>query len=332
MLKYLKITGFCCPREFYATRKDGHLGLTSLSELSIDSCPPLSTFPGGGLWADNLTTLRISNCDWLVSLSKTLPDRFPSLQCLYISYCPLFESFAEDGLPLNLQTLRISSCKNLRHLPVMSRYMSLQLLDINGCSRFEVFPARALPPNLRKLKISSCTMLRSLPDNFLKALLCLEFLHISHCPKLETLPPGGFPPYLEILHLVGCQKLLSYVDWQLDGLIFLKELVIEPFRHSLGPWWAYDYCIHAFRTGASRSTEYYIDQLQRLTYLQILDIQSCHTVALATFFDGLPGSLQRLVIKDCLSLSPGSHVNESNSFLKYHEPCIRIDLHSLRRG
>ncbi|KAJ8426772.1 hypothetical protein Cgig2_034031 [Carnegiea gigantea] len=304
---------------------------TSSLHFQAESCLPLSTFPGGGLWADNLTTLRISNCNGLISLSKTLPDCFPSLQCLSISYCPLFESFAEDGLPLNLQTLRISSCKNLRHLPVMSRYMSLQLLDINGCSRFEVFPAGALPPNLRKPKISSCTMLRSLPDNFLKALLCLEFLHISHCPKLETLPPGGFPPYLEILHLVGCQELLSYVDWQLDGLIFLKELVIEPFRHSLGPWWAYDYCIHAFWTGASRSTEYYIDQLQRLTYLQILDIQSCHTVALATFVDGLPGSLQRLVIKDCVSLSLRSRVNESNTFLKYHQPRIKIDLRSLHR-
>ncbi|KAJ8426774.1 hypothetical protein Cgig2_034033 [Carnegiea gigantea] len=318
MLNYLTITGFCRPREGRSFRLD-------ISMRAVDRI--LSTaidFSSRRFTAHNLTSLRIESCNRLRSMSNALPDCFPSLRRLSISQCPLLESFAEECLPIHLQTLCISGCENLRDLPMMARCTSLHLLDVHGCFNLELSPASVLPPNLRKLKISLCTKLTSLPHNVGSALPRLELLHISNCPEMEPFPPDSFPPNLEILHFEDCQRLISnYADWQIDGLVFLKELVIKQFQLSLLSLET-NACIREY--GPLSSTNY-IEQLQRLTYLKELNIRSCRRVALATFFDGLPRSLHRLVIQDC----PARRL-KGNEQRKHWTPSVRLSLHSLRRG
>ena len=203
---------------------------------------------------------------------------------------------------------------------MMARCTSLHRLKVDGCFNLKLFPASVLPPNLRKLKISWCSKLTSLPDNVGSALPRLKHLHISNCPKMEPFPPDSFPPNLEILHFEDCQRLISnYADWQIDGLVFLKELVIEQLRFSQLSLQTND-CIPEY--GPLRSTDY-MEQLQRLTSLKELNIWSCRRVALATFFDGLPRSLHRLVIRDCPSPRLKGH--------EHRTPCVRLRLHSLHR-
>ncbi|CAN6696701.1 unnamed protein product [Malus baccata var. baccata] len=156
----------------------------NLNSLDIRYCPNLVSFPDGGLLTPNLSSFSVGGCENL----KVLPDRMhtlTALQDLWISSLPNVVSFAQGGLPPNLQSLYICNCDLVETL------LNEQLL----------------PATLHNLVISSVWNLKSLDGKGLEHLTSLQHLEISDCESLKFLPKEGFPASLSYLSIWDCPSL-----------------------------------------------------------------------------------------------------------------------------
>ncbi|KAF3964944.1 hypothetical protein CMV_010820 [Castanea mollissima] len=187
------------------------LDLTSLTKLTIKSCPNFVSFPSGGLCAPNLTQISISDCYKLKSLAEGMHTLLPSLLYLKLKDCPELESFPEGGLPSNLQILEIDWCDKL-----FLRRMEWGLQSLHSLREIEIwyngtevgsFPEEALlPPSLVRLNIVF-PQLTSLNGRGFQHLTLLKQLEIWVCDKLQCLPEEGFPASLSILDIFDCPLL-----------------------------------------------------------------------------------------------------------------------------
>ncbi|KAB2594930.1 disease resistance protein [Pyrus ussuriensis x Pyrus communis] len=184
--------------------------LTHLDHLYISLCPNLVSFPHGGLRTPKLARFTVEGCENL----KLLPDRIhtlTALQKLWI-HLPNVESFAEGGLPPNLQSFQISGCEKLR--PSVE-YWGLQRLV--SLRRFCIFrredlletllKEQLLPTTLHSLVITGMKSLKSLEGKGLQHLTCLQELEIGWCDSLEFLPKEGLPASLSFLSIRKCSSL-----------------------------------------------------------------------------------------------------------------------------
>ncbi|PHT92698.1 hypothetical protein T459_00580 [Capsicum annuum] len=149
-------------------------GCGNLEILSVACVTPMMALRG----------LSIGNCEKLKSLPEQMQELLPSLNELYLTYCPELESFPEGGLPLNLQVLGIYYCRKL----VKGRkesLTSLQHLKISSCNQLQSLPESGLPSSLSELMIEDCPNLQSLPVKWMPA--SLSRLSISSCPLLKPL-------------------------------------------------------------------------------------------------------------------------------------------------
>ncbi|OAY39854.1 putative disease resistance RPP13-like protein 1 isoform X2 [Manihot esculenta] len=131
-----------------------YCGLSHLTELHIENCPQLESFPGKELPLPSLISLTIAHCEGLRSLSNHMQD-FQSLECLVIVGCRQLELFPEMGLPNpKLVSFQIMRCRNLRSLPnQMQNLTSLQSIVISVCKGMESLGEGSLPPKLTSLEI-----------------------------------------------------------------------------------------------------------------------------------------------------------------------------------
>ncbi|KAL2545582.1 putative disease resistance RPP13-like protein 1 [Forsythia ovata] len=167
---------------------------SSLTELSIDSCDGLESFPQGGLPIPNLRELEIIGCRNL----RSLPDRMEqllSLHYLLVHNCPsLTVSFHQRNIPPNLISLQIHSCgvKPLGELD-LHKLTSLKFFGLGS-----VYPDLVsfsndndqhylLPPSLKILKLQNLPNLETLSKGF-QNLTSLQYLNLRNCPKLVALP------------------------------------------------------------------------------------------------------------------------------------------------
>ncbi|KAG8646207.1 hypothetical protein MANES_10G133695v8 [Manihot esculenta] len=134
-----------------------YCGLSHLTELHIEKCPQLESFPGKELPLPSLISLTIARCQGLRSLSNHMQD-FQSLQKLKIEGCLQLQLFPEKGLPNpKLVSFEIVACRNLRSLPnQMQNLTSLQSVAISVCEGMESLGEGCLPPNLTSLRIREC--------------------------------------------------------------------------------------------------------------------------------------------------------------------------------
>ncbi|KAG8646214.1 hypothetical protein MANES_10G133716v8 [Manihot esculenta] len=138
-----------------------YCGLSHLTELHIEKCPQLESFPGKELPLPSLISLTIAHCEGFRSLSNHMQD-FQSLQKLEIWNCHQLVLFPEMRLPIpKLVSFQISRCKNLRSLPnQMQNLTSLQSIVISLCEGMESFGEGCLPRNLTSLHIWDCLNLK----------------------------------------------------------------------------------------------------------------------------------------------------------------------------
>ncbi|MED6149554.1 hypothetical protein PIB30_063636 [Stylosanthes scabra] len=233
-LQNLVISG--CPYIEFPMPQQQHKSLQSISILN--SCFSLTSFPLPSF--PNLTTLRISSCINLRSLSPSGPTSastsassllsltiescpslgsFPTLEMvaphleyLFLRECPEIESFFEGGLPPNLRELEIQHCEKLvKYVASMDlRDDCLTHLDIrHPYDDIKSFPmGGSLPAALENLKLRSFPCLEILDCNGLDH---LQYLLIDYCPSLQDIAGESFPS-LSMLHLNGPSLLRKRVD------------------------------------------------------------------------------------------------------------------------
>ncbi|CAK7329182.1 unnamed protein product [Dovyalis caffra] len=124
---------FCCRR---IQSLLSLLNLSHLTQLIIQGCDELESFPDQELPLPNLTSTDTFHCKKM----RSLPNHMDSLQQLWISNCCGLVSFPETGLPLKLTSLTMRGCMNLRQPISEWRLTSLERLQMgftspyyNGC-------------------------------------------------------------------------------------------------------------------------------------------------------------------------------------------------------
>ena len=206
--------------------------LPSLTELSIDTCPQLSSsLPEMPV----VSRLTLVDCDKLTGGCHVV-ESFECLQYLKISTS--LDSTTCRSLPASLKMLVISGCKILEfplphsyHCPnltglsiyncenLITSGMSWNLQGLPNLTNFSIscsecenhlesFPEEGLlPSTITNLRISNLNRLKTLDNNGLQQLTSLTSLSIDNCPNLQTIPQEGFPHSLKDLSINSCPLL-----------------------------------------------------------------------------------------------------------------------------
>ncbi|XP_020204212.1 putative disease resistance RPP13-like protein 1 [Cajanus cajan] len=189
-------------------------GCDSLTIFSLDFFPKL-----------HLLDLRCHN---LQAISQEHAHNH--LKDLYISGCPLFESFPSEGLfaPC-LERFSIKALQNLKSLPKNMHILlpSLDDLQIEDCPKVESFPIGGLPSNLKRIDLSNCYKLIPSLKEALGANTSLKNLSIGKL-DVESFPNEGWLPLsLTSLFIYDCPNLKQMDHKGLLQLSSLKGLIIE---------------------------------------------------------------------------------------------------------
>ncbi|XP_050110640.1 putative disease resistance protein RGA4 isoform X1 [Malus sylvestris] len=226
--------------------------LSHLNWLIIYNCPNLASFPDGGLPTPNLRQLSLWECKNL----KSLPERIrtlTALEGLELWDLPNLVSFAQGGLPPNLQYFDVRGCDKVKPSVEwgLQGLVSLKQFEIAGEIWAPLLKEQLLLPttlndllivglsslkslvdvkglrhlaSLRRLTIGDCPSLEFLPREGLQQLTSLQYLSIYGCPSLEFLPAEG------LLHLTSLQELRIR---ECPKLQFLPENGLPPSLSSL---------------------------------------------------------------------------------------------------
>ncbi|KAJ1426957.1 P-loop containing nucleoside triphosphate hydrolase [Sesbania bispinosa] len=191
--------------------------LSFLQSIKIYDCGELESFSPGGLPTPNLIYFTVSRCKKLLSLPEPM-NAFSGLHEMEISDLPNLQSFAKEGLPINLQKLTIS--KRLGSYQVsewsLGRLTCLSKLRLEGDDIVNVLmkmEVPLLPDSIVSLTISSLDDIKCLDGKWLHHLTSLQTLKISDSPNLKSLPEEGLPSSLQTLKIYEC-PLLKATSWQ----------------------------------------------------------------------------------------------------------------------
>ncbi|KAL5129503.1 putative disease resistance RPP13-like protein 1 [Glycine soja] len=211
MLTHLTVGGRCdgiksFPKEGLLPPSLTSLSLFDLSNLEMLDCTGL-------LHLTSLQQLTIESCPLLENMLKSLPDEMssllPKLEDLGIFNCPEIESFPKRGMPPNLRTVWIENCeKLLSGLAWPSMGMLTDLYLWGRCDGIKSFPKEGLlPPSLTSLYLSGFSNLEMLDCTGLLHLTSLQQLTIDSCPLLENMAGERLPVSLIKLTIDSCPLL-----------------------------------------------------------------------------------------------------------------------------
>ncbi|XWS32497.1 hypothetical protein CRYUN_Cryun23aG0163600 [Craigia yunnanensis] len=268
--------------------------LSSLKDLRIESCQKFVSFPATGL-PYTLKCLSILDCKALESLPDTFgmngsSNHYCLLEELEIIGCPSLKSFPKGKLLLTLKRLRIGNCRNIQCLPdgIVRRddnentSSRLEYLCVADCLASESFLESGLSiPNLKIFRLSNCRNLRPLFKNC--NITSLEF---GNCEKLKQ-------PMSEW----GLDKLHCLEENKIVGTCPAADMVSFPDDEGMMlPSTLTNLCIESLKKLESLTRGF-----ENLTALEELQIKDCHKLR-SLPKTGLPASLGRLCISDCLLL------------------------------
>ncbi|PQM41763.1 putative disease resistance protein [Prunus yedoensis var. nudiflora] len=232
---------------------------------------------------ESLSTLKISNCPKL----KKMPRPFLNLRVLKIKKCASLETVPFSG------AMFVKLVDN----PVLKHWPEVTLVSVvQGVTRHLNFSAS----HLLEVNIIHCPELRSLPRN-----ICPQKLELSGCMSLRSLPDQRCSGRLQVLALDACpdETLVSMIP----GTGSLYSLAVSNISNFIClPKWPSLPGLKALYISNCGDLEYLINQENRtlfngFTSLQLLSIQKCPKLVTLPV-EGLPTSLQVLIISSCASL------------------------------
>ncbi|XP_075653998.1 putative disease resistance protein RGA3 [Castanea sativa] len=203
--------------------------LTTLVSLDMYRISELDCLPEH-LWQNNtmsLMSIKIDDCADLVSILLPHEDDLcaprMSLQSLYISGCRKLSHLPNTLQTLNsLEKFEVIECYNVMYLPSLQGVAPLRILRI--LCHVEVFPSGLQScTSLSELDILICPNLKLIPD--MPELHSLIRLGIWDCPNLISIGDLRGLHSLNHLRITHCPK-LSHLPDGLDCLTRLKHLWI----------------------------------------------------------------------------------------------------------
>ncbi|XP_056174974.1 disease resistance protein RGA2-like [Syzygium oleosum] len=302
-----------CPRFISFVAGEGEIELPcNLERMELRFCTSLEKLPSK---MHTLRDLKIENCPRLTRLTISPSDpssnnSMSQLEYLWIGQCDSLTSFPfADGRLAALKTLHIESCNNLESLPqCLHRLSHLTELEIKKCPALEIEYFPTLPISLSTLTLWDCPQIKSLPNH----LISLQRLRIWGCQTIKCFPKGGLPPNLRSLVLRGCDNLKQPVrEWGLPMITSLTFLSLDLSMGGEGEMvWFPSEDEEAWSLLFPSSLEYLfiynMRNVERLSSglpnhfssLKVLGIRNCPKLRYLPE-DGLPPSLQRLLIYGC---------------------------------
>ncbi|KAM5554871.1 hypothetical protein ABKV19_023008 [Rosa sericea] len=121
---------------------------------------------------------------------KSLPSKFNPryLVDLDMRHSHIEQLWSEPKAAKELISINLSSCKNLKEIPLCTKAPKLQKLILDDCtSLVEVSPSISALTGLVYLSLYGCTELKSLPSN-IHMMKSLKTLVLSGCSNLEMFP------------------------------------------------------------------------------------------------------------------------------------------------
>ncbi|KAL5737326.1 hypothetical protein ACOSP7_030087 [Xanthoceras sorbifolium] len=329
---------------------DDTCSTSHLEDLRIIGCPSLTCLPSIDQLSATLTSLCISQCSKLTTLSLT--SQLPvGLKHLIIEDFSGSAALLPNGqlLPESLETLSIHrsrelkwivdkfyknnalqnisliGCDNLESLPEGLHTLSgLRFINIAFSKELVSFPKGGFSTSNLRVHINGCHNLEVLPSR----IHTLSSLTIIDCPNM-SLSEEGLPTNLASLSIEGLKQYKPLMKWGLHSLTSLTNLRIsggpdgESFREE-------DMRITLPRT----LTQLGIEKLPKLKYLsfkdfkdlpslEYLSISNCPEVA---SLPSLSSSLLKLFIWDCPLLKEACKRDKGKEWSKIADiPCVKID-------
>ncbi|CAJ2638789.1 unnamed protein product [Trifolium pratense] len=182
--------------------------LLFLTSIKIKHCDELQFFSLGGFPTPNLIYFEVRFCKKLCSVPEPM-NNLAGLQVMKIDGLPNLQSFAKDGLPINLVQLSLGSVGGILWNTTWERLTCLSLLVIKG-DRVNApmkMDVPRLPVSLISLKLHDLDDIECLDGKLLHHLISLQKLEITSAPKLKLLPDEGLPSSLSVLSIVDCPLL-----------------------------------------------------------------------------------------------------------------------------
>ncbi|KAF8039280.1 hypothetical protein BT93_B1726 [Corymbia citriodora subsp. variegata] len=298
--------------------------LSSLRDLTVNSCPKLVYFPETGAPV-SITSLKIHDCKNLLYLPRGLivhrdehhstgnnnnfSDMKSCLQELEIHKCDsLPVSLFSDGrfLSATLKKLDIRSCKGVESLAekFIDDLRSLQEIKIEDCENL-----RSLPKTLHTLSQLTCLELWKCPALELECFpplppsissVCLE-----ECPKIKSLPNHLYRLlYLRYLTIIRCESIMCFPDGGLPPQLQTLNLIgcenmKQPVREWLTPLTSLqDLDIYGSVGGVGEEEDLVLPLPSSLLHLYIEDMKKVERLS----SNCLPPSLRSLYISNCPKL------------------------------
>nr|AKE49461.1 NBS-LRR disease resistance protein NBS46 [Dimocarpus longan] len=281
----------------------GQLSWSKLTSLHVSHCPKLTTLSMTGHLPLSLKHLTIVGCSELITLFPK--GQFPeTLETLNICSCEKLESIVEEFHNNQaVDDIHISDCENLKSLSEsLETLTNLKSLYISNCGGLASFPKGGFPDSNLRVDLCGCEMLEALPSG----IHTLSSLRIFGCPNM-SLSEEDLPTKLTQLGISSLKQYKQLTERGFHNFTSLTGIHIsgrqdgEPFQEmgmeiTLPPnliW------LRICKFSELKCLPF--KDFEDLSSLQILDIDSCPK--LTSLPSNLPSSLQHLYIQGCLELT-----------------------------
>ena len=263
-----------------------------------------------GFQFKNLKDVNLNHCEFITKLPDICT---PNLETLELSSCKnLVEIHESFGFHEKLKNWSLDNCKKLKILPRNLMLKSLEKFNLRECQRLEKFPN--IHPEMKDLKVLnlSGSSIRELPSS-IGYLTGLERLDVYGCQNLRDLPDSIYKLQqlmeLEIITTKLRTVYNSFDSFSGNGFLKMKVLHLNDVNlNTLDILMKPDYfpaMESLYLSGTNIIT--IPESFSRFPRLKTLEISNCKQLCEIL---GLPQSIRFVDATNCMMLDPQSSLSQ----------------------